>query len=32
VWVDYSLPDINVSGAVPVRGNLNVKDEFYSSL
>lgn len=32
VWVDYSLPDINVSGAVPVRGNLAVKDEFFNSM
>lgn len=32
VWVDYSMPDINVTSAVPVRGNLAVKEQFFNSM
>lgn len=32
VWVDYSMPDINVNSAVPVRGNLAVASEFVNTM
>jgi hypothetical protein len=32
VWVDYSMPDISVNAAVPVRGNLAVKSDFINTM